>query len=222
MEPTSPKASRPRRAGRSTRCTTASLTRAGRAASSGSPGSGARVDDVELREVAATASRYSPADRYVLVRAARSPKRGATATATSSSPSRAVGASSRARTEVPRLRLAVALLVPEPAATEIDGLRRALGDPGLGNVVPHITLITAGQHRGGPRSGRARGPACRGRGHGADRPCDSVRRRRSRRSARSCTCPSAAIEAGSGPRAAGCACAPARSHVRRCTTSFRT
>ena len=35
-------------------------------ASSGSRGRGARVDDVELREVAAIASRYSPADRYVL------------------------------------------------------------------------------------------------------------------------------------------------------------
>ncbi|HEX2384130.1 MAG TPA: 2'-5' RNA ligase family protein [Acidimicrobiales bacterium] len=43
---------------------------------------------------------------------------------------------------MPRVRLAVALLVPEPVATEIDGLRRALGDPGLTNVVPHITLIT--------------------------------------------------------------------------------
>jgi 2'-5' RNA ligase len=42
---------------------------------------------------------------------------------------------------VPRLRVAVALLLPEPAATEIDGLRRALGDRGLANVVPHITLI---------------------------------------------------------------------------------
>jgi len=35
----------------------------------------------------------------------------------------------------------VALLVPEPVATEIDGLRRALGDPGLTKVVPHITLV---------------------------------------------------------------------------------
>jgi 2'-5' RNA ligase len=42
---------------------------------------------------------------------------------------------------VPRLRVAIALLIPEPAATEIDGLRRALGDRGLVNVVPHITLI---------------------------------------------------------------------------------
>ena len=42
---------------------------------------------------------------------------------------------------MPRVRFAIALLVPEPAATEIDGLRRALGDGGLANVVPHITLI---------------------------------------------------------------------------------
>ena len=42
---------------------------------------------------------------------------------------------------MPRVRLAVALLVPEPAATEIDGLRRALGDPGIAKVVPHITLV---------------------------------------------------------------------------------
>ncbi len=42
---------------------------------------------------------------------------------------------------MPRVRLAVALLVPEPAATEIDGLRRALGDRGLSKVVPHITLV---------------------------------------------------------------------------------
>jgi 2'-5' RNA ligase len=42
---------------------------------------------------------------------------------------------------VPRLRVAIALLIPEPAATEIDGLRRALGDNGLANVLPHVTLI---------------------------------------------------------------------------------
>ena len=42
---------------------------------------------------------------------------------------------------MPRVRFAIALLVPEPAATEIDGLRRALGDGALANVVPHITLI---------------------------------------------------------------------------------
>src|SRR5262245_48536601 len=71
----------------------------------------------------------------------RSPRRGATGTATSNCPSRAAGMRSRGRTDVPRLRVAIALLVPEPAATEIDGLRRALGDRGLANVVPHITLI---------------------------------------------------------------------------------
>jgi 2'-5' RNA ligase len=42
---------------------------------------------------------------------------------------------------VARVRFAIALLVPDPAATEIDGLRRALGDRGMTNVVPHITLI---------------------------------------------------------------------------------
>ncbi len=42
---------------------------------------------------------------------------------------------------MPRQRVAIALLIPESAATEIDGLRRALGDRGLTNVVPHITLI---------------------------------------------------------------------------------
>jgi 2'-5' RNA ligase len=38
------------------------------------------------------------------------------------------------------VRLAVALLVPEPTATEIDGLRRALGED-LDRVPPHITLV---------------------------------------------------------------------------------
>ncbi|MGH9245660.1 MAG: 2'-5' RNA ligase family protein [Acidimicrobiales bacterium] len=42
---------------------------------------------------------------------------------------------------MPRLRLAVALLVPDPVATEIDGLRRACGDGSLGRVAPHITLV---------------------------------------------------------------------------------
>lgn len=40
-----------------------------------------------------------------------------------------------------RLRFGVVLAVPEPAATEIDGIRRALGDPGLSKVFPHLTLI---------------------------------------------------------------------------------
>lgn len=42
---------------------------------------------------------------------------------------------------VPRVRLGVALLVPEPTATEIDGLRRAAGDGALDRVAPHLTLV---------------------------------------------------------------------------------
>ncbi len=42
---------------------------------------------------------------------------------------------------MPRLRLGVALLVPEPFATEIDGLRRACDDGALGRVPPHLTLV---------------------------------------------------------------------------------
>jgi 2'-5' RNA ligase len=41
---------------------------------------------------------------------------------------------------VPRVRLASALLVPEPFAREIDGLRRALGED-LEQVPPHLTLV---------------------------------------------------------------------------------
>jgi 2'-5' RNA ligase len=41
---------------------------------------------------------------------------------------------------VPRVRLAVALLIPAPLATEIDGLRRALGADTT-RVAPHITLV---------------------------------------------------------------------------------
>jgi len=41
---------------------------------------------------------------------------------------------------MPRLRLASALLVPEPFAREIDGLRRALGED-LDRVAPHLTLV---------------------------------------------------------------------------------
>lgn len=40
-----------------------------------------------------------------------------------------------------RRRFGVALLVPPPAAVEIDGLRRALGDGALGRIVPHLTLV---------------------------------------------------------------------------------
>lgn len=42
---------------------------------------------------------------------------------------------------VPRLRLGVALLVPRPAADEIDVLRRACGDGALGRIAPHCTLV---------------------------------------------------------------------------------
>jgi 2'-5' RNA ligase len=42
---------------------------------------------------------------------------------------------------VPRKRFGVVLLVPAPLATEIDGLRRALGDAALDRVPPHLTLV---------------------------------------------------------------------------------
>ena len=41
---------------------------------------------------------------------------------------------------MPRVRLASALLVPEPFAREIDGLRRALGED-VARVPPHLTLV---------------------------------------------------------------------------------
>lgn len=40
-----------------------------------------------------------------------------------------------------RRRLGVVLLVPQPSALQIDGLRRALGDGALGRIAPHITLV---------------------------------------------------------------------------------
>jgi 2'-5' RNA ligase len=42
---------------------------------------------------------------------------------------------------VPRRRLGVALLVPPPVGTEIDGLRRACGDGSLARIAPHCTLV---------------------------------------------------------------------------------
>jgi 2'-5' RNA ligase/GNAT superfamily N-acetyltransferase len=42
---------------------------------------------------------------------------------------------------VPKRRLGVVLLVPPPAAAEIDGLRRALGDGALGRIPSHLTLV---------------------------------------------------------------------------------
>jgi 2'-5' RNA ligase len=41
-----------------------------------------------------------------------------------------------------RRRLGVALVLDPPAADEVDGLRRALGDHALGRIVPHLTLIS--------------------------------------------------------------------------------
>jgi 2'-5' RNA ligase len=42
---------------------------------------------------------------------------------------------------VPRQRLGVVLLVPQPLATEIDGVRRALGDGARDRIAPHVTLV---------------------------------------------------------------------------------
>lgn len=41
---------------------------------------------------------------------------------------------------MPRRRLGVVLLVPDPVTTEIDGVRRALGAD-VGRVAPHLTLV---------------------------------------------------------------------------------
>lgn len=40
-----------------------------------------------------------------------------------------------------RRRLLVVIPVPEPAGEHIEGLRLALGDPSLGSIGPHITLV---------------------------------------------------------------------------------
>jgi 2'-5' RNA ligase len=42
---------------------------------------------------------------------------------------------------VARHRLGIVLLLPEPWATEVDGIRRALGDDALGRIPPHLTLV---------------------------------------------------------------------------------
>jgi 2'-5' RNA ligase/ribosomal protein S18 acetylase RimI-like enzyme len=42
---------------------------------------------------------------------------------------------------VPKRRLGVVLVVPQPIAGEIDGLRRALGDGAFGRIPPHLTLV---------------------------------------------------------------------------------
>lgn len=43
---------------------------------------------------------------------------------------------------MPRRRLGVALLVPVPLDKEVDGLRRALGDPARSRIPPHVTLVS--------------------------------------------------------------------------------
>jgi 2'-5' RNA ligase len=42
---------------------------------------------------------------------------------------------------MPRHRLGVVLLVPPPFDAEVDALRKAVGDPSLGRIPPHITLV---------------------------------------------------------------------------------
>lgn len=42
---------------------------------------------------------------------------------------------------MPRRRLGAVLLLPGPVAAEVDGLRRALGDPALGRIPAHLTLV---------------------------------------------------------------------------------
>jgi 2'-5' RNA ligase/GNAT superfamily N-acetyltransferase len=49
---------------------------------------------------------------------------------------------------VPKARLGVALLVPEPVTHELDGLRRALGDGTLDRIPPHLTLVPPVNVRG--------------------------------------------------------------------------
>jgi 2'-5' RNA ligase len=42
---------------------------------------------------------------------------------------------------MPRRRLGAVLLLPEPVANEVNGLRRALGDGTLGRIPAHLTLV---------------------------------------------------------------------------------
>ena len=42
---------------------------------------------------------------------------------------------------MPRRRLGAVLLLPPAAAAEVDGLRRACGDPALGRIPGHLTLV---------------------------------------------------------------------------------
>jgi 2'-5' RNA ligase len=43
---------------------------------------------------------------------------------------------------VARQRLGVVLLVPQPLATQVDGIRRGLGDGALDRIPPHVTLVS--------------------------------------------------------------------------------
>jgi 2'-5' RNA ligase len=47
-----------------------------------------------------------------------------------------------------RRRLGVAVVLDPPVADEVDGLRRAVGDPSLGRIPPHITLVPPVNVRG--------------------------------------------------------------------------
>lgn len=47
-----------------------------------------------------------------------------------------------------RRRLGVAVILDPPLADEIDGLRRAVGDPSLGRIPPHVTLVPPVNVRG--------------------------------------------------------------------------
>jgi len=42
---------------------------------------------------------------------------------------------------MPRQRLGVALLIPPPVGTEVDALRKAVGDDDVDRIAPHITLV---------------------------------------------------------------------------------
>lgn len=42
---------------------------------------------------------------------------------------------------MPRLRLGVVLLLPQPVAGEVDVLRRACGEPDVERIAPHLTLV---------------------------------------------------------------------------------
>ena len=50
---------------------------------------------------------------------------------------------------VPRLHVAVALLLPQPPARDVDVLRAALGAGDLERVAPHLTLVPPGSLRAG-------------------------------------------------------------------------